>query len=80
MCGEVTLAGEREHRTQHDEDAPNARLRKPFSRSLQAVFAAIYANEIAAVLRDGGVALVREKLADLSDGERRALRIALDAA
>ena len=47
---------------------------------MQALFAAIYADEIAAVLRDGGIALVREKLTALSDGERRALRIALDAA
>ena len=29
---------------------------------MQALFAAIYADEIAAVLRDGGIALVREKL------------------
>ena len=47
---------------------------------MQALFAATYADEIAAVLRNGGVALLREKLAVLSDGERRALRIAIDAA
>jgi hypothetical protein len=47
---------------------------------MQAVFAAIYADEIAAVLRDGGIALVREKLTALTDDARRALRIALDAA
>ena len=47
---------------------------------MQSLFAATYADEIAAVLRDGGVALVREKLAPLTDGERRALRTALDAA
>ena len=47
---------------------------------MQALFAATYADEIAAVLRDGGIALVREKLAVLSDGERRALRTALEAA
>ena len=47
---------------------------------MQSLFAATYADEIAAVLRDGGVALVREKLATLTDGERRALRTALDAA
>ena len=47
---------------------------------MQALFAAIYAHEMAAVLRDGGGALLHEKLATLSDGERRALRTALDAA
>jgi hypothetical protein len=47
---------------------------------MQTLFAATYADEIAAMLRDGGVALVREKLAALSDDKRRALRIALDAA
>jgi hypothetical protein len=47
---------------------------------MQSLFAATYADEITAVLRGGGVALVREKLATLSDGERRALRTALDAA
>ena len=47
---------------------------------MQALFVATYADEIAAVLCNGGVALVREKLAALSDGERRALRTALDAA
>ena len=39
-----------------------------------ALFAATYADEIAVVLRDGGVALVREKLAALSDGDKHALR------
>ena len=47
---------------------------------MQALFAALYADEIAAVLRDGGIALVREKVTALSDGERRALRTALEAA
>ena len=47
---------------------------------MQALFAALYADEIAAVLRDGGIALVREKLTALTDDARRALRIALDAA
>jgi hypothetical protein len=44
---------------------------------MQALFAATYVNEIAAVQRDGGEALVREKLATLSEGERRVLREAL---
>jgi 3-methyladenine DNA glycosylase Tag len=47
---------------------------------MQTLFAAIYADEIAAVLRDGGIALVREKLTALTADARRALRIALDAA
>jgi hypothetical protein len=47
---------------------------------MQAVFAATYADEIYAALRDGGEALVRDKLAALSDGERRVLRNVLDAA
>jgi hypothetical protein len=47
---------------------------------MQALFAATYADEIATVLRDGGVALLREKLAALTDGERHALRSALEAA
>ena len=47
---------------------------------MQALFAATYADEIAAVLRDGGGSLLREKLAVLSDDERRALRTALEAA
>ena len=36
---------------------------------MQALFAATYADEIAAVLRDGGVVVLRDKLAVLSDGE-----------
>jgi hypothetical protein len=44
---------------------------------LQALFAATYVDEIAAVKRKGGKALVREKIAALSAGERRALREAL---
>jgi hypothetical protein len=44
---------------------------------MQALFAAIYVDEIAAVQRRGGEALVREKLLALSEGERRVLRDAL---
>jgi hypothetical protein len=47
---------------------------------MQALFAATYADEIAAIQRTGGEALVRERLAALSDGERHALREALAAA
>jgi hypothetical protein len=39
----------------------------------------IYADEIAAVLCNGGIALLREKVAVCGDGERRALRTALNA-
>ena len=44
---------------------------------MQAVFAAIYLDEIAAVRRDGGETVVREKVAALSDDQRLALRVAL---
>jgi hypothetical protein len=44
---------------------------------MQALFAAMYVDETAAVKRNGGVSLVREKLAELSEGERRVLREAL---
>jgi hypothetical protein len=45
---------------------------------MQAVFAATYVEEITAVRRNGGTALVREKLAVLSAGERQVLGEALD--
>jgi hypothetical protein len=44
---------------------------------MQTVFAATYADELAVAVRDGGAALLRQKLAALSDGERRVLRNAL---
>jgi hypothetical protein len=44
---------------------------------MQALFAAIHTEEIAAAHRHGGKALVREKLAALSEDERRVLREAL---
>jgi hypothetical protein len=44
---------------------------------MQALFAATYVDEIAAVPRNGGAALVHEKLLALTDGERRVLRDAL---
>jgi hypothetical protein len=44
---------------------------------MQHLFAAIYVDEIAAVERDGGEVLVREKVAGLSDDQRRVLREAL---
>jgi hypothetical protein len=46
---------------------------------MQALFAAIYVDEIAAAQRDGSEALVEAKIAALSEGERRVLREALDA-
>jgi hypothetical protein len=45
---------------------------------MEALFAATYADEIAAVIRRGGKTVVREKLTCLSHGERRAMREALD--
>jgi hypothetical protein len=47
---------------------------------LSGLAASIYVEEIAAVQRDGGAALVAEKIRALSDGERAVLRRALDAA
>jgi len=44
---------------------------------LQALFAATYVDEIAAVQRGGGKAALRDKLALLSESERRVLREAL---
>jgi hypothetical protein len=44
---------------------------------MQALFAAIFADGIAAVQRRGGTAVLREKLAALPDWERRVLRKAL---
>jgi hypothetical protein len=44
---------------------------------MQALFAAIYVDEIAAIEDRGGKALVREKLAELSDAQRSILRKAL---
>ena len=45
--------------------------------AMQALFAAIYVDEIAAVQRDGGETVVREKLAALSEVQRRVLRAVL---
>jgi hypothetical protein len=44
---------------------------------MQALFAAIYVDEIATVHRDGGESLVRQKLAELPEDARRILRDAL---
>ena len=44
---------------------------------MQALFAAIYVDEIATMQRGGGEALVREKLSALGVGERRMLLDAL---
>jgi hypothetical protein len=44
---------------------------------MQHLFAALYVDEIAAVERNGGEVLVRDKLAGLSDEQRRVLREAL---
>jgi hypothetical protein len=45
---------------------------------MQEVFAATFVDELAALDRNGGDALVRRKVAALSEGERRVLRDALD--
>jgi len=45
---------------------------------MQALFAATYVEEIAAAERSGSAAVLRAKLAALSNGERRALQDALD--
>jgi hypothetical protein len=44
---------------------------------MEQVFAATYVDEIDRALRHGGDALLRERLAKLSEGERRILREAL---
>ena len=44
---------------------------------MQNLFAATYVDEIATIQRQGGRALLRQRLAVLSDSERRALRAAL---
>ena len=47
---------------------------------MQALFAAIYADEIAAVVRDGGEQALRERLSRLGQSERKLLLKALAAA
>jgi hypothetical protein len=56
-----------------------AAVRKMSWEEVQLVFAATYADELAAAERHGGEALLREKLAALSEGERHVLREALEA-
>jgi hypothetical protein len=45
--------------------------------TMQQVFAALYVDEVAVAVREGGHALLREKLNTLSEGEQRVLREAL---
>jgi len=66
------------------DDVPTARMPASVAAvtdmswdEMQRVFAATYADELAVALCDGGVSLVRQKLAGLSDSERRVLRDAL---
>jgi hypothetical protein len=47
---------------------------------IQALFAAIYLDEITVAQRDGSETVLRAKVASLSEGERHALREALNAA
>jgi hypothetical protein len=56
-----------------------AAIREMSWDEIQALFAATYVDEIAAAQRDGSEAVLRAKVASLSEGERRALREALDA-
>jgi len=46
---------------------------------MQYLFASLFVDEVAALQRAGGDALVRERVAALSEGERRVLREALPA-
>jgi hypothetical protein len=66
------------------EEVPTARMPSSVTavermswEEMQHVFAATYVDELRAVQRNGGPALVRERLAGLSEGERRLLREAL---
>jgi hypothetical protein len=52
-------------------------VKKKGWEEMQSLFAATYVDEIAVMQRSGGVALVRDMLASLSEGERRVLREAL---
>jgi hypothetical protein len=45
---------------------------------MQYVFATAFAHDMAAVQRQGGDALLRDRLGELSESERRVLREALD--
>jgi hypothetical protein len=47
-------------------------------QQLEQLCAALFMDEIAAVTRNGGEELVREKLVALSPGQRRLVREALD--
>jgi hypothetical protein len=66
------------------EEAPTPRLPTSVEavqnmswEEMQYVFASLYGDELVAVQRSGGKAAVREKLAALSESERRILREAL---
>ncbi len=65
-------------------DLPAPRLPKTVAQvkemsfeEMQYVFATIYAEEIEAVVHDGGEQALRDTVAELSEGERRVLREAL---
>jgi hypothetical protein len=66
------------------EEAPTPTLRAKAAAvkamgwdEMQALFASLYVDEVAAAQRDGGESLVRSKLAALSEDSRRVLREAL---
>jgi hypothetical protein len=57
--------------------ATTAEVERMSWKEMQAVFAASWVDEIAAVQREGGEALVRERVERLSEGEKRIHREAL---
>jgi hypothetical protein len=86
MCFEILLR-EGLGRPPQAEEAPTpsmpanvAALKAMGWEEMQALFAATYVNEIVAIQHTGGAAFLRERVAALSEGERRVLREALAAA
>jgi hypothetical protein len=72
-------------RAPQDEEPPSSRMphslegvRRLSWEQMQQIFAATFVDELATVDRDGGDALVRQKVAALSEGERRVLWEALE--
>jgi hypothetical protein len=74
-------------RAREAQEAPVAQIPESASaverldwRNLQALAATFLIDELVAVQDRGGEALLRERVATLSEGERRVLREALDQA
>jgi hypothetical protein len=77
-CERVTVTPSAPFCSHHTELLANVTAVERMSwPDMHALFAATYVDEIAAVQRSGGAALVRQKLAGLSEDERWALREAL---